>query len=89
MFFGISDSSADSIVKPAASIAPRTAARLSGALVTWKTSPSRLDVVGAAVGRGEEELVLVDALGGDDHDAAPLELPGDRAGRRRACRRTW
>src|SRR5581483_11418485 len=37
---GTSESSADSTAKPAASIAPRTAARLSGALVTWKTSPS-------------------------------------------------
>src|SRR5581483_4436577 len=40
-----------------------------------------LDVLGAAVGCGEEELVLVDAVGADDDDAATLELPGDRPGR--------
>jgi hypothetical protein len=40
-----------------------------------------LDVVRARVGRREHELVLVDPVGGDEHDATPLELPGDGAGR--------
>ena len=39
--------------------------------------PVALDIVGAGVGRGEHELVLVDAIGRDEHDAAPLELPRD------------
>ena len=66
---------------PAASIASRTAERLSGADETWKLAAVELDVVRAALGRGQRQLVLVDALGVDEHDAAPLEQPGDGAGR--------
>jgi hypothetical protein len=38
-----------------------------------------LDVVRARVGRRQHEVVLVRVLGGDEHDAAALEEPGDCA----------
>ena len=68
-------------MKPAASIASRTAASALGGARDLEDVAVLLEILGAAVGCGEEELVLVDAGGRDEHDAAPLELPGDGAGR--------
>ena len=60
--FGTIVSSAESTVKPAASIASRTAGELLGAPVHLEGRAVERDVVRAALGRRERQLVLVDAV---------------------------
>ena len=65
---------------PAASIASRTAERALRRGRDLEDGPVELDVVRPTFGRGQRQLVLVHGLGVDEHDAAPLEQPGDGPG---------
>ena len=65
---------------PAASIASRTAVRSSGAEVTRKLEPSSSTSSAPPSAAASVSVVLVEPVGVDQDQAAPLEQPGDRAG---------